>query len=58
MPPLYEYQCPECPECHATLERLEPFQSPKPVCIHCANAEMERKVSAGTDWWFKGASHE
>lgn len=55
MSPLFEYQCPEC---NATLERLEPFQSPKPVCIHCVNAEMERKVSAGTAWWFKGASHD
>lgn len=48
--PIYEYQCPEC---KSTMEKIEPFDSLKPVCVNCQSAEMERMVSKGTTWKFK-----
>lgn len=51
MSPIYEYRCPEC---KATQERLEPFDSPRPICVHCQGSEMERMPPTGTTWHFKG----
>ena len=42
-----------CPECGATQERLEPYDSPKPLCHSCGEAEMERQVSQTGPWKFK-----
>lgn len=50
-PPLFDYVCPEC---GASLEKLEPYTAPAPLCPSCQEATMTRKPSAGTTWHFRG----
>ena len=49
--PLFDYKRPEC---GATQERLEPYNSPKPLCHSCGEAEMERQIAQTGPWKFGG----
>jgi putative FmdB family regulatory protein len=52
--PLYDFKCPEC---GATVEKLQRFEDSAPLCHSCRDSLMERMPSAGTAWKF-GGKHE